>query len=59
MHIDNYILEKHLSGGSFGEVFLTKKIGDNKIYATKQYEREKIEKSDAMKYLKNEIMETN
>ena len=56
MQVDNLILEKSLGKGAFGEVFLTKKVGDdNKIYATKQYERDKIENTEAMKYLKNEI----
>ena len=55
MQIDNYILEKPLGEGAFGEVYLTKKKGDNKSYATKKYERDKIEKSEALKYLKNEI----
>ena len=55
MQIDNLLLEKCLGSGSFGEVYLTKKNGDNKYYATKKYERDKIEKTEAMKYLKNEI----
>ena len=53
---DNLSLEKSLGKGSFGEVFLTKIKGDNKYYATKKYEREQIEKSGQMKYLKNEIV---
>ena len=56
MQVDNLVLEKRLGGGAFGEVFLTKKKGDNKYYATKKYEREKVEKTEFMKYLKNEIL---
>ena len=55
MQIDNLILEKRLGAGANGEVYLTKKQGDNKYYATKKYERDKIEKTEFMKYLKNEI----
>ena len=55
MLIDNLILERPLGKGSFGQVYLTKKKGDNNIYATKVYEREKIEGTEAFKYLTNEI----
>ena len=55
MQIDNLILEKPLGKGSFGTVYLTKIKGDNKYYATKKYERDKIENSVTMKYLNNEI----
>ena len=55
MQVDNLILEELLGKGSFGEVYLTKIVGDDKKYATKVYEREKIEPTDAFKYLKNEI----
>ena len=56
MIVDNLILEKCIGRGSFGEVYITKKKGDDKIYATKKLEREKIEKTEAIKYLKNEII---
>ena len=56
MIVDNLILEKCIGKGSFGEVYLTTKKGSNQKYATKKFEREEIEKTEAMKYLKNEII---
>ena len=55
MKIDDLTLEKFLGKGAFGEVHLTKLAGDDKYYATKVYDREKVEPTPAMKYLKNEI----
>ena len=55
MQVDNLILEKLLGKGSFGEVHLTKITGDSKLYATKVYDRERIENTEAFKYLTNEI----
>ena len=56
IQIDNLILEKLLGKGNFGEVHLTRIEGDNKLYATKIYDRAKIENtSDAFKYLTDEI----
>ena len=55
MQIDNLVLEKLIGKGAYGEVYLTKVKGSNKYYATKKYQREQIEKSGQMKYLKNEI----
>ena len=56
MIVDNLILEKCIGKGSFGEVYITTKKGSNQKYATKKFEREDIEKTEAMKYLKNEII---
>jgi len=55
MLIDNYVLEKCIGKGAFGEVYITSKKGESKKYATKKLDREYIEKSEAMKYLQNEI----
>ena len=56
MIVDNLVLEKCLGKGAFGEVYLTSKKGSNQKFATKKFEREQIEKSEAKKYLKNEII---
>ena len=56
MLIDNYKLEKFLGKGAYGEVYLTTKKGDKKLYATKRLIRADIESSEAMKYLRNEIL---
>ena len=55
MQVDNLILEKCLGKGQFGEVYKTIIKGAKKCYATKRYERDKIEKTRHMKYLENEI----
>ena len=56
MQVDNLYLEKSLGQGTFGEVFYTTIKGDPNPYATKVYDREKIEKSpDLYNYLKAEI----
>ena len=56
MKVDNYILEKCIGEGAFGEVFITKVAGDDKtIYATKKLDRPTIDQSEAKKYLENEI----
>ena len=54
--IDDYELEKCLGKGAFGEVYLTSRAGDTKKYATKKMDRGAIDKSEARKYLSNEIM---
>jgi serine/threonine protein kinase len=56
MILENYVLEKNLGKGAFGEVYLTKrKDNPNVRFATKKLDREQIEGSEAVKYLKNEI----
>ena len=56
MKLEDYELEKCLGKGAFGEVYLTSKKGDSKKYATKKLDREEIEQSESMKYLRNEIV---
>ncbi len=53
--LGSYTIEKLLGEGSFGKVYLTKKEGDSKKYATKELDREEIDSSEAKKYLINEI----
>ena len=55
MKLENYLLEESIGKGAFGEVFLTSLKDDPKKYATKKILREDVEKSEAMKYLRNEI----
>ena len=55
MQIDNYILEKQLGKGAFGKVLETKlKTDPSKLFATKVYERKKIEGTPHFNYLTNE-----
>jgi serine/threonine protein kinase len=57
MIVDDLTLEKLIGKGSFGEVYLTSKKGDDKKkYATKKIERAQVEKGEGLKYLKNEIV---
>jgi len=55
MQVGNLILEKCIGKGQFGEVFRTCINGVNKYFATKRYERKKIQNTPQMKYLENEI----
>ena len=55
MQIDNYILQKQLGEGAFGKVLETKlKTDPSKLFATKVYERKKIEGTPHFNYLTNE-----
>ena len=53
--INDYILYKKIGKGSFGEVFLTKKENDPKIYATKRINVSLLKSTDVNRYLNNEI----
>ena len=57
MIVDNLILEKSIGKGNFGEVFLTLIKGDKteKYYATKKLDRAKVEGTEALKYIRNEL----
>ena len=57
MHLENYVLEKNIGKSCFGDVYLTSMKGDScKRFVTKKYDREQIEGTEAIKYLKNEIL---
>ena len=56
MILDEYVLEKSLGKGAFGEVFLTTKKGTSNIFATKKIERSLVEHKTYWKYLENEIL---
>ena len=55
MLVDDLILGKSLGKGSFGEVFLTKKVNGTQKYATKRMDRAEYEKPENNKRLMNEI----
>ena len=55
MKLGSYEMEKLIGEGAFGKVYLTKKEGDSKKYATKELDRKEIDHSEAKKYLANEI----
>ena len=56
MKLDDYELEKCIGKGVFGQVYLTSKKGSSTKFATKIINREEIEKTVAMKYIKNELV---
>ena len=53
--LDNYILQKSIGKGSYGEVYYTTKENSNIPYATKKMERDKVEDPRYLKYFINEI----
>ena len=55
MMIDEYSLLKCVGKGSFGEVYLTSKIGSNQFYATKKVSKQKADSPAIKKYFINEI----
>ena len=55
MIIDQYILEKSLGKGAYGEVYLTTIKGDSKLIATKKIDKSFCENPITKKYLINEI----
>jgi serine/threonine protein kinase len=56
MKVSNLILQKLIGKGVFGEVYLSNYEGKNELYATKIYDRIKIENSaDLTRYFNNEI----
>ena len=55
MKVDQYILKDIIGKGKFGNVHLTSVENDPKKYATKLYEREKVENNEMKRNLQNEI----
>ena len=57
MQVDNLILTKCIGKNTFGTIYLTSFKEDNgKKFATQRIERNKVEGTDAMNYLKNNII---
>ena len=54
-YLNDYKLIKCLGEGSFGKVYLTKKVNNQKVYATKILDITKANTQDMKKYLNNEI----
>lgn len=57
MKLNEYELEKLIGKGLYGEVYLTKKEGDSKKYATRKIDRKEADNNEVMtNFVKNEIM---
>ena len=55
MQLDDLTFTKQLGKGSFGEVYLTKKAGHSKLYATKKIPKAMADAPKTRKYFYNEI----
>ena len=55
MLVDDYTLKEKIGKGSFGEVYLASKKGENRTYAVKVIDSKFKRNAKAMKYLNNEI----
>ena len=52
--VNDYILIKSIGQGSFGEVFLSKKPNNPKLYAIKKINTSVLKSKNVIKYLDNE-----
>ena len=56
MKLEDYEIEKFIGKGAFWEVYLTKKEGDSKKYATRKIDRKEIDNNENIKkFISNEI----
>ena len=55
IQIEDYLLVKTIGKGAYGEVYLTKKVGTNQIFATKKMIKSKVLQPSIRKYFNNEI----
>ena len=55
MLVDDYTLKEKIGKGSFGEVYLASKKGENRAYAVKVIDSKFKRNANAMDYLNNEI----
>jgi len=55
LKIGSYEIEKLIGFGSLGDVYLSRKEGDSKKYATKRLDRVEIDSNEEKKFFKNEI----
>ena len=53
--IGEYKLENRIGKGAFSEVYITKKLGEDKKYATKKILKETLSNSKIKKYFNNEL----